>query len=253
MRFVALHLQIQLMAELYVGLSGYSYKEWQGDGLFYPADLKQKDYLDYYASRFGAVEADGTWYKMPGEAQVEKWIADTPAGFRYSPKMHRKVTHFTRLKPEGLDSLEFFLKRLKPLEAAGKLGSVLLQLPPKLERDDSRLATFLTAIPKRESLPWAMEFRHESWHCAEVEELLRQHGIAWVAADTDDEDAQRRDTGSHVYARLRKSDYDEAMLRDWAGYFKSKLDLGKDCYVYCKHEDAEQPWVWADRIRELCR
>jgi hypothetical protein len=27
---------------------------------------------------------------------------------------------------------------------------------------------------------------------------------------------------------------------------------GKHCYVYCKHEDEGSPWVWADRLRDLC-
>jgi uncharacterized protein YecE (DUF72 family) len=241
------------MGGLYLGLSGYSYKEWQGEGLFYPPELKQKQFLDYYASRFNALEADGTWYKMPGEAQVEKWISETDPGFLYSPKMHRKVTHFARLKPESIDALEFFLKRLAPLEQAGKLGTTLIQLPPNLGRDDERLATFLAAIPHRSSLPWAIEFRHDSWHCQEVETLLRSHNVAWVAADTDDADAQRRDTADHVYCRLRKTDYTDDMLRSWADYFGAKLNDGKSVTIFGKHEDAERPWEWVDRLRDLLR
>lgn len=239
------------MAKLYIGLSGYAYKEWQGEGKFYLPDMKQAEYFDYYVSRYNALEADGTWYKMPATAMVEKWSDQTPEGFRVSPKMHRKVTHRTKLEGDAVDALNFFLKRLEPLERTGKLGGLLIQLPPYLKRNDELLNQFLSEIPHRDTLPWCLEFRSKSWHDAHVEQVLRNHNVAWVAADTDEEDAQRRDTASHIYARLRKTDYSEKQLEDWAGYFAEKIAQGKDCYVYCKHEDAETPWVWADRIRLL--
>ena len=241
------------MAKLYIGLSGYSYKEWQGEGRFYPPEMKQAKYLEYYVSRYNALEADGTWYQMPSESGVQKWIDQSPAEFKVSPKMHRQVTHYSRLKQDGMDSLKFFLKRLEPLEKAGKLGAILVQLPPNLKRDDERLAGFLAEIPYRDTLPWCIEFRNETWHAPEVEAMLRERDVAWVAADTDDADAQRRDTGSFIYARLRKTDYPDDLLQNWAAYFRGKMAEGKDCYVYCRHEDAESPWVWADRIIELLR
>ena len=49
------------MAKAHVGLSGYSYKPWQGPGRFYPPTLKQKEILRYYATRYDTVELDGGW------------------------------------------------------------------------------------------------------------------------------------------------------------------------------------------------
>jgi uncharacterized protein YecE (DUF72 family) len=239
------------VGRFYIGLSGFSYKEWQGEDKFYPPELKQANFLSYYVTRYPSVELDGTWYQMPSEAGVQKWIDSSPADFRYTPKMHRRVTHVARLKLDEIESVKFFLKRLEPLEKAGKLGAILVQLPPSLRRSDERLTAFLDEIPKRDSLLWSMEFRHDSWHHADVESILRERNIAWVAADTDDADAQRRNTAGHIYARLRKTDYPEDLLQNWAGYFRAALDRGQDCYVYCKHEDAEAPWLWADRLIEL--
>lgn len=255
------------MAKLYVGLSGYSYKEWQGEGLFYPPELKQAQYFEYYSSRYNTVELDGTWYQMPAEASVAKWNSICPEGFLFAPKIHRRVSHFARLKPECEDSLKFFVKRLRPMQEAGKLGPILVQLPPNLKRDDDRLGNFLAMLPPLDSpenvanaatlqhhntpIRWAMEFRNESWHAPEIEEMLRQAGVAWVGQDTDDNDAQRRHTAGHVYLRLRKTDYTESLLKDWADYFKDRLAEGQDVFVFCKHEDAEAPWIWADRIIEL--
>jgi len=39
---------------LYVGVGGYSYKEWKGT--FYPEDLPGKQMLHYYGERFETVE-----------------------------------------------------------------------------------------------------------------------------------------------------------------------------------------------------
>jgi uncharacterized protein YecE (DUF72 family) len=239
------------VGKLYVGLSGYAYKEWQGEGQFYPPGLKQREYLGYYASRYNALEADGTWYQMPSEASVAKWREGTPPGFKVSPKMHREVTHFKRLKPESYEAVQTFVKSLEPMEREDRLGPILVQLPPNLKRNDELLAAFLAELPIRDTLPWSVEFRHESWHAPEVEALLRKHGIGWVAADTDEANAQRRPTAHHLYVRLRKSDYPDDALREWAEYLRENLAAGLDCYVYCKHMDAEAPWLWADRLLEF--
>ena len=238
------------VATVHVGISGYAYKEWQGEGLFYPPGLPQARYLEYYVSRYEALEAVGTWMAMPADSTVAKWLATTE-GFRVSPKMHKLVTHLGRLKPKSFEPLNTFVEKLAPVEKAGKLGPVLLQLPPNLKRDDALLAAFLAEIPRRETLKWAIEFRNETWNAPEVEEMLREYGVAWVDAEDEESDAPRRDTASFIYARLRKDDYPEARLQEWAAYLRSKRDEGKDAYVFVKHQDAEAPWLWADRLAQL--
>jgi uncharacterized protein YecE (DUF72 family) len=241
------------MGLIHIGLSGYSYKPWQGEDRFYPVGLKQSEFLTFYQTRYESVEMDGTWYRMPSEKAVEEWNAKASDSFRYSFKLHRDITHMKRLKLESIDSVKFMLKRLGPLAASGKLGPFLIQLAPNFKRNDERLAEFLDALPTEiegvpalpEPLEWAVEFRNESWHDAAVEEILRSHNVAWVAADTDEAAAQRRDTGPCHYIRLRRLAYSEEQLSEWAKYFKS---TGKRCYVYCKHEDDGHPWVWADYL-----
>jgi uncharacterized protein YecE (DUF72 family) len=239
------------MARSYIGLSGYSYKAWQGPGRFYPDGLKQPQFLSYYAQRYETVELDGTWYRMPSAEMVRGWTAHTPDGFLFAPKAHRQVTHLRRLKPEALESLRVMTDRLAPLAAVGRLGPILLQLPPNLRRDDERLDAFLSGVPK--DLRWAMEFRHASWNVAEVEALLRTHRVAWVAAETDETLAERRDTAAFRYARLRRSAYDEGALREWARWCQEAVVAGKDCFVFLKHEDEGAPWIWADRLVEFTK
>jgi uncharacterized protein YecE (DUF72 family) len=237
------------MASIHIGLSGYSYKPWQGPGRFYPNELKVKEFLRYYAGRYDTVEMDGIWYRMPSEQAVKSWMELTPPNFIFAPKANRLITHIHRLKPDALSAVKLMLDRLAQLIENDRLGPVLLQLPPNLRRDDERLKNFLGKLPH--NVRWAMEFRHESWNASEVELLLRNHGVAWATVETDDTPAERRDTANFRYVRLRRSEYDGTALGEWANWLKTEAEKGKDCFVYCKHEDQGEPWIWADRLMEL--
>jgi uncharacterized protein YecE (DUF72 family) len=239
------------MSHIHIGLSGYSYKPWQGAGRFYPEKLKPAEFLRYYAGCFKTVELDGIWYRLPTEQMVRGWLDQTPPGFIFSPKAHRQITHMHRLRPGALASVQVMLERLDPVIEQDRLGPVLLQLPPNFRRDDDRLQEFLGQLPG--IARWAMEFRHDSWHAAEVEALLTRHGISWVAAETDETPAEIRDTANFWYVRLRRSEYTEATLAEWAARFTDMARRGKECFVYCKHEDEGSPWVWANRLIELTR
>jgi uncharacterized protein YecE (DUF72 family) len=229
-------------------MSGYSYPEWQGEGLFYPAGLAKSKYLTFYATRYRTVEGVGMFKAMPVESTAKKFIKECPPDFQLSPKMNQVVTHFKRLKPECLPVVEDFLKPLAELEKAGMMGPVLVQLPPNFAKNLDVLEAFLAGVPRRPSVRWAVEFRHPSWQDAETEALLKKFGVAWVADETDDSEAVIRQTSDHLYVRLRKTDYADAQLQDWASRLKAD---GRDAFVYVRHTDVVAPWVWADRLVEL--
>ena len=142
---------------LHTGTSGYSYKEWKGS--FYPEDLAAKGFLSYYAGRLGAVEINNTFYRLPKSSVLENWASQVPEDFRFSIKASRRITHFTRMKPEAQEPLEYLLSTLASL--GDRLGVVLFQLPPNLKVDVERLEGFLEMLP--EGTPAAFEFRHDSW------------------------------------------------------------------------------------------
>ncbi len=237
------------MASLHIGLSGYSYKPWQGPKRFYPSRLKQSDFLEFYSTRYNTVELDGVWYRLPTLSAVTKWLDQTPDHFVFSAKAHRTITHLKRLRPEAVPFLHTMLDHLAPLAQKGKLGPILLQLPPNLKRDDERLAVFLACLSP--SYRWAMEFRHDSWNNSDVEDLLRRFHVAWAAVETDDRQAEHRATADFVYARLRRSQYSTKDLQRWGEHITEARTHGKDCYVYCKHEDEGSPWIWADHLLKL--
>ncbi|MEA2554068.1 MAG: hypothetical protein QOJ65_2244 [Fimbriimonadaceae bacterium] len=246
------------MATFHIGLSGFSYPTWKGEGRFYPPDVPAAKFLQYYATRYNAVEMDGSFYKNPTENSIVEWIKKTPDPFQFSFKAHRRVTHLSRLKPESIESINYMLPRMVPMAKQGRLGPFLVQLPPNFKRDDARLTEFLSKLPRDlsgveggssdDKLKYAMEFRNDTWHSDEVETILRENGVGWVASDRDVMPAQKRDTADFLYARLRRSEYNPADLDPWADYFNNGLKAGKDCYVYCKHEDEGSPWIWADYL-----
>src|ERR1700752_2109826 len=114
---------------LYVGTSGYSYKEWKGT--FYPDAMPDKQMLRFYGERFRTVEINNTFYRMPKTAVLESWAAEVPADFKFVLKASQRITHFQRLK--DTDSLMSYL-----LETAGtlkdRLGPLLFQLPPNMKK-----------------------------------------------------------------------------------------------------------------------
>ncbi|HEX6046720.1 MAG TPA: DUF72 domain-containing protein, partial [Pyrinomonadaceae bacterium] len=122
---------------LYVGTSGYSYKEWKGS--FYPEKLAAKDMLPYYASKLPAVELNNTFYRLPKRSMVESWKAQVPETFRFCVKASQRITHFKRLK-EAEEATKYMLDTVSALD--DRLGVVLYQLPPNMKKDLDRLETF---------------------------------------------------------------------------------------------------------------
>ncbi len=110
------------MAHIFIGLSGYSYKPWQGPGRFYPEGLKSSEFLRYYATRYRTVELDGVWYRLPTEQTVRSWIEQTLSTFLFAPKAHHQITHMSRLKPEALSFAQIMLDRLARWLRAGVLA-----------------------------------------------------------------------------------------------------------------------------------
>ena len=79
-----------------IGTSGYSYPKWKGH--FYPEDLPAKKFLPFYASRFGTVEINNTFYRMPTAKLVQTWADEVPDGFTFAIKAPQRITHQKRLK-----------------------------------------------------------------------------------------------------------------------------------------------------------
>lgn len=225
-----------------VGTSGYSYKEWKGT--FYPEDLPAAKMLSFYASHFGSVEINNTFYRMPAESVMTKWAAEVPDGFRFVLKAPQRITHMKRLK-DAEDDIRYFLQIASAL--GPKLGPLLFQLPPNLKKDVPRLREFLLHVPR--TFRVAMELRHDSWMDDETYAALRERDVALCAADTDetpDPDKVLVPTASWGYLRLRRAEYTDEQLAAWAGRVAGQG--WADAYVFFKHEDEGKGPVFAKRF-----
>jgi uncharacterized protein YecE (DUF72 family) len=239
-----------------IGTSGFSYRHWKGR--FYPPDLKQSEWLEYYAGLFDTVELNVTFYRMPREEVFRSWRNRTPEGFAFALKGARMVTHLCRLK-DCEESLRLFLKQVALL--GDKLGPLLWQLPPFLRRDDTLLARFLhdlTAAPtKGLSLRHAFEFRHSSWFAPPVYELLRAHGAALCCAHSGVWPTELEATCPWVYARfhggkeLYGSCYSNKELSEWAGRLRLLVESKLPVFAYFNNDAHAHAVANALRLRSL--
>ncbi|MFO1501889.1 MAG: DUF72 domain-containing protein [Verrucomicrobiota bacterium] len=228
---------------LYVGTSGYSYKEWKGP--FYPEDLPDKQMLRYYGERFRSVEINNTFYRMPKASVLEAWTSEVPPEFQFVLKAPQRITHMQRLK-DAADNVAYFLKTAASLTS--KLGPLLFQLPPYFKQDLPRLRDFLALLPPDRRI--AFEFRHQSWFADEVFALLREHRIALCIAEAENElQIPFLSTANWGYLRLRRPDYGDPELTAWAG--RVGQQNWDDAFVFFKHEDEGKGPLMARRFLEL--
>ncbi len=221
---------------VFVGTSGWAYPTWKPG--FYPNDVPSRAFLQFYASRLTSVEVNYTFRTLPSATQLKGWLDATPPGFRFSFKAPQRITHFQRLRESGEAIAEFFAS-LKPALAAGKLGSLLFQLPPNFAADNERLKTFLKTLALKENGPLqvAFEFRHPSWFTEATYDILRRGNCALCIAEGDELKTPEVSTADFHCFRLRRSGgYSAAELKVFAKRFAS-LAKTSDVYVYFKHED----------------
>ncbi|MCB1327813.1 MAG: DUF72 domain-containing protein [Leptospiraceae bacterium] len=215
--------------KLFVGTSGYAYKEWRGH--FYPEKLKEADMLEYYGKQLSTVEINNTFYRMPKEEVLLGWAKKVPASFRFTLKASRRITHQLRLR-DCADPLAYLLKTAAVLDK--KLGALLFQMPPNLKLDLERLQEFLDLIPKKTRA--AFEFRHLSWFDDAVYDELKKRNFALCYSDGEVEGEPFVSTADWGYLRLRQESYDEDALKSEAD--RIKATAWKSVYVYFKHEEA---------------
>ena len=234
-----------MSVEVRIGTSGYSYAEWKGN--FYPEKMAAKDMLRFYAERFPTVEINNTFYRMPKEAVLSGWAEQVPESFTFVIKASKRITHDKRLKECG-ELLAYLFGVTSTL--GSRLGPLLFQLPPNFKKDVPRLKAFFEEMPERRRV--AVEFRHASWFDDEVYETLRGQRAALCVADTGEEPvAPLVATTDWGYLRLRRENFSDKDLRDWARRIREQP--WEDAYVFLKHEEEGKGPKLAARLTEFCR
>lgn len=213
------------MAEIRVGISGWTYAPWRG--IFYPPKHRQKDELAFASRKVTSIEINGTFYRLQKPETFRQWYAETPDDFKFAVKATQFITHRRRLKDVEQPLANFFASGLLCLRE--KLGPILWQFPPNLPLVDDRFEDFMAMLPhdsraasalaKRHDgfvegrsetdaggdypIRHAFEFRHSSFRDADFLQSMRRNDIALVFADSGEHSLGVEDlTADHVYVRM---------------------------------------------------
>jgi uncharacterized protein YecE (DUF72 family) len=165
-----------------LGCAIWAYKEWVGH--LFPSGSRASDFLRLYSHRFTAVEGNTTFYSTPDRSTVQRWVAETPSGFKFCLKLPRELTHQGLLTPH-LPQLITFLNQMQGL--GDRLGPMFAQLPPSYGPEQlADLVSFLKAFPQEQAI--ALEVRHANWfrqpHANTLNALLSELGVGRVLLDT---------------------------------------------------------------------
>jgi uncharacterized protein YecE (DUF72 family) len=244
-----------------IGISGWTYAPWRK--VFYPDGLRQKDELEYAASKLSTIEINGSFYSLQRPESYLAWRERTPDGFVFAVKGGRFITHMKRLAEVETPLANFFASG--PLALGDKLGPVLWQLPPTLGFDAGQLADFFELLPRTtveaaelgarhdervegrsylnvlsdRPIRHALEVRHDTFLTPDFLDVVRKHDIAVVVADTAGKWPLIREvTSDFAYVRLHgetelyASGYTEQALDDWAALLRGWAEGGADVYAY---------------------
>jgi uncharacterized protein YecE (DUF72 family) len=187
--------------------------------------MDPREFLGFYAQRFGTVELNTTGYRLPGQEQFERWAAQTPPGFRFAVKLpaHR---------PQLLATFE---ERVRAL--GDRLGPIRVSVTSA--RDEGMLELLLGSLSP--DLRLAFDLAHPSWDG--IEPRLAEAGAVRVG--------QIEGGGSFRYLRLREPPYDETALGETAATLRRLVDEGRDVFCYLRHEDEPTAPRYAARLEEL--
>ena len=229
------------------GTSGWSYQEWVG--AFYPNNRVSK--LPFYARIFESVEVDSSFYRPPSKSMIAGWARATGPDFKFSLKIPKSITHDRRLAGVEKAILDF-IQLVGPLEKAGKLGCLLIQLAPSFAfKEKQSIESFFGLLPRH--LHFAVEFRHESWNRQETWDLLEEFNIANTITDSPLEFLSKvvitatthsfvrwHGHGKSVWYNYR---YSENELRPWLGKLNQIESQVPVTYAYFNnHYGGNAPW-----------
>lgn len=167
------------MSDLLIGTSGYDYPEWKG--VFYPENLKRKDFLIFYATQFNALELNNTFYNMPTAERLLSFYERSEGKLSFSVKANRLLTH--EIGADWQVAAKDFKEALKPLNEKERLSAVLFQLPESFHYTNDNRIYLAKLIAEFEGFPVMIEFRHKEWVRESVFEGLEMRKTGIVFCD----------------------------------------------------------------------
>ncbi len=238
------------MSNLRIGTSGWNYPSGRGtwNGIFYPAASKAAraksgskpkfDELSYYAEHFDTVEVNTTFYGQPKATVAQTWAQRTPAGFEFSLKLYRKLTHpvVRGVPPLDEDAIDEYRRGIEPLASAGKIGALLAQFPPSFKQTSESQAYLDALLQRFRDYPMAVELRHRSWSddFGSTLSLLNSHEAALTQIDE-----------PKFKVSIRQN-----QLPNISGFYYMRLH-GRNAAQWWKHDKSEDRYNYLYSAAEL--
>jgi Uncharacterized conserved protein len=240
--------------KLYIGCPMWGYKNWVGS--FFAPHTPQSDFLRLYSRRLTTVEGNTVFYALPSAETIQHWIRQTPADFRFCPKVSRTISHATDITQHDSE-VKMFCQRMRLF--GERLGPIFLQLPPTFSPTQSeQLQSFLGHWPA--DLRLAVEVRHADFfkepYATQLNTLLKQHNVGRVLLDTrpirigpmqEQRELQARERKPHLPLQLHVSsdfvflryighprmEVNEPLLKHWALQLAQWYREGYTLYIFC--------------------
>lgn len=171
---------------IYLGTGGYSDADLLG--ILYPEKTKKTDFLVEYAKHYATVEINSSFYAPIGKKAFEGMVNKTlespfnqvPNRFKFAIKLHQDFSHTLTATNETAVA---FLQAIEPILEADCLSALLIQFPHGFDRTIPNRIYLAQLTDWFAGLPLAIEFRHESWHTAQVYDSFAQKNLSWCSVD----------------------------------------------------------------------
>jgi uncharacterized protein YecE (DUF72 family) len=219
----------------WIGCSGFHYMGWKGT--FYPEDLPQRKWFEFYCESFNTVELNVTFYRFPRVKDLQSWYDRSPDEFMFTVKAPRLITHYKRFNNTARELGDFYNSVATGLR--NKLGSILFQLHPGIAFSEEKLEQILKSLDA--SFVNVIEFRHESWWRPSVVKALQQANVTFCGISYPGLPENVYKTSPTMYYRfhgvpkLYLSSYNKAKLEGVVTEIKQKRGV-EDIYVYFNND-----------------
>ena len=230
------------MSNILIGTSGYDYPEWKG--VFYPENLKRKEFLSYYASQFNALELNNTFYNMPTADRLLSFYERSGGLLQFSVKANRLLTH--EIDRNWQAAADDFLAAITPLAEKGSLSAVLFQFPQSFHYTKENRIYLAQLIAEFQGLPVVIEFRHVEWIKESVLQGLEQRSASLCFCDMpqlkalpDGKTIKAPFIGPIAYIRLHGRNADAWYATDISSGTSSVNGSSRYTYDYSDSELAE--------------
>jgi uncharacterized protein YecE (DUF72 family) len=222
-----------------IGTSGWSYKHWKND--YYPSEVKQKNWLAYYASQFDTTEINSSFYRLPTAPTILQWMETVSEDFVFCPKMSRFLTHMKKLRdPE--EPLQRFFGLFDTMQK--QIGPVLIQLPSMVAFNYEVANHFFKLLYSLyRPYTFVVEIRHQSWLAEDSMTLMAKYEIGLVISQSENHfPYSEMITAKNIYIRfhgpgaLYASSYSDEELAHYAQKCKHWVEEGHIIWAFFNND-----------------